>query len=157
MVDDKISAMKELVGRTEENYYNQIDLGKYGLESNKKFIEGLFLTEGLDGVKRNFSQKKGDETNRKIDGAMNLDSFLERINKENFLYFKIILEDFDFRNISYAAIFKEKDTDHFLMIECDYNENNFEKIEKLYGQAFGIKLRKEKVDPILAKIYKSRR
>jgi len=149
--------MKELVGRTEENYYNQIDLGKYDLESNKKFIEGLFLTEGLDGVKRNFSQKKCDETNRKIDEDMSLDSFLKRINEDGSPYFKVILEDFDFRNISYAAIFKEKDTDHFLMIECDYNENNFEKIEKLYDQAFGVKLRKEKVNPILAKVYKSRR
>jgi hypothetical protein len=153
------SMMKELIGRTEENYYNQINLLKYGLEKNKNFIESLFLEEGLEGVEKNFTQKNNSkgEIQRKIDENMNLDIFLGKINNNCSPFFKITLENFDFVNIYYCSIFKENNIEHFLMINCEYNKNNFEIVERIYNQAFGVQLRNEKVDSELAKIYTSKK
>ena len=148
--------MKELIGRTEENYYNQINLLEYGLEKNKKFIENLFLVEGLEGVEKSFWFWSGNELERKIDENMNLDIFLEKINNHSDPFFKIKLEDFDWENISYCSTFTEKNILHYLIIDCDYNENNFKIVQRLYNQAFGVQLRDEKVHPALAEVYASK-
>lgn len=153
----KISTMKELVGKPEENYRNQIDLLKYGIEKNKEFIKGLFLTEGLEGIRKVFVRRDANKFGGEKDEGMNIGVFLEKITSVNDPSFKIIFEDFDFQNIYYYTMITDKDTTRHLKIECDYNQNNFNIVEKIYFQAFGTRLRDEKVDPLLAEFYASKR
>lgn len=88
---------------------------------------------------------------------MDLEVFLEKINDVNNPSFIITLEDFDIQNIYYYAMITDENTQRHLRIECDYNQNNFKIVEKIYFQAFGVRLRDEKVDPVLIQLYASKK